>query len=282
MTGIDSIVNEPAVQAIGWALVHFVWQGTLIALIAAVALRLLRQSAADVRYVVATIALALMATLPVVTGLQVWRATAAEASVSSRQQALGMESVSATPRTVAANTLTAAFTDAVEIPAPGMSVERWIPAMVTLWMAGVLVLALRLAGGWLWIQRTKSRNAVPADARLEAMLQRLMRTLHIQRRVRLLMSSDVDVPTVIGWLKPAVLLPMSAVSGLSLVQIEAILAHELAHIRRHDYLVNLLQTLLETLLFYHPAVWWLSGRIRAEREHCCDDLAVEVCGDRLV
>ena len=93
MTGIDSIVNEPAVQAIGWALVHFVWQGTLIALIAAAALRLLRQSAADVRYVVATIALALMATLPVVTGLQVWRGTAAEASVSSRQQALGMDTL---------------------------------------------------------------------------------------------------------------------------------------------------------------------------------------------
>ena len=87
------------------------------------------------------------------------------------------------------------------------------------------------------------------------------------------------MPTVIGWLKPVVLLPASALAGLTPRQLEAILAHELAHIRRHDYLVNLLQTLVETLLFYHPAVWWLSRRIRVERENCCDDLAVSLCGD---
>ena len=87
------------------------------------------------------------------------------------------------------------------------------------------------------------------------------------------------MPTVIGWLKPVVLLPASALAGLAPHQMEAILAHELAHIRRHDYLVNLFQTVVETLLFYHPAVWWLSRRIRAERENCCDDLAVSLCGD---
>ena len=87
------------------------------------------------------------------------------------------------------------------------------------------------------------------------------------------------MPTVIGWLKPVVLLPASALAALTPQQLEAILAHELAHIRRHDYLVNLLQTLVETLLFYHPAVWWLSRRIRIERENCCDDLAVSLCGD---
>ena len=89
----------------------------------------------------------------------------------------------------------------------------------------------------------------------------------------------VDVPTVIGWLRPVVLVPASALAGMTPQQLEAILAHELAHIRRHDYLVNLLQTLVETLLFYHPAVWWLSRRIRIERENCCDDLAVSLCGD---
>ena len=100
-----------------------------------------------------------------------------------------------------------------------------------------------------------------------------------RRAITLLESTLVDVPTVIGWLKPVVLLPASAVAALSPQQLEAILAHELAHIRRHDYLVNLLQTLVETVLFYHPAVWWLSRRIRIERENCCDDLAVSLCGD---
>ena len=126
----------------------------------------------------------------------------------------------------------------------------------------------------------KSHGAPPAPERAGRHgVARLTRRLHIGRAVRLLESTLVDVPTVIGWLKPVVLLPASALAGLSPHQLEAILAHELAHIRRHDYLVNLLQTLVETLLFYHPAVWWLSRRIRAERENCCDDLAVSLCGD---
>jgi len=95
-------------------------------------------------------------------------------------------------------------------------------------------------------------------------------------------SAVVQVPAVIGWLRPVVLLPASALTGLSPLQLDALLAHELAHVRRGDYLVNLLQTVIETLLFYHPAVWWVSARVRQEREHCCDDLAVTVCGDAMV
>ena len=101
-------------------------------------------------------------------------------------------------------------------------------------------------------------------------------------RVEILESAAVAVPTLVGWVKPVVLLPAAALAGLTAVQLEAILAHELAHVRRHDYLVNLLQSIVETLLFYHPAVWWVSAEVRAEREHCCDDLAIAVCGDRLV
>jgi beta-lactamase regulating signal transducer with metallopeptidase domain len=92
----------------------------------------------------------------------------------------------------------------------------------------------------------------------------------------------VEVPTVIGWLRPVILVPASALTGLSAEQLEALLAHELAHIKRYDYLINLIQTAVETLLFYHPAVWWLSAQIRQEREHCCDDLAVATCGDVLI
>ena len=114
------------------------------------------------------------------------------------------------------------------------------------------------------------------------MTARLSRRLHITRAITLFESTLVDVPTVIGFVKPVILLPASVLGGLTPQQLEAILAHELAHIRRHDYIVNLLQSLLETLLFYHPAVWWLSRRIRIEREHCCDDLAVSLCGDPLV
>ena len=151
--------------------------------------------------------------------------------------------------------------------------------LLSAWIAGVVMLTLRLFSGWMWVQRMKSRDARPVREGIETMGRRLMRRLHIGRAVRFLESKTVDVPTVIGWLRPVVLLPVSTLAGLTPRQVEAILAHELAHIRRHDYLVNLLQVVVETLLFYHPAVWWLSHRIRVERENCCDDLAVSLCGD---
>ena len=105
--------------------------------------------------------------------------------------------------------------------------------------------------------------------------------MRIGRAIRVAQSAAVQVPSVIGWLRPVVLLPMSALTGLTPGQLESILAHELAHIRRHDYVINVLQSAAEVLLFYHPACWWLSRRMRVEREHCCDDAAIEVCGDRL-
>src|SRR6185436_14777243 len=138
---------------------------------------------------------------------------------------------------------------------------------------------LRLLTGWLWVQRLRTHGVSAADETCRRMTARLSRRLHIRRAITLLESTLVDVPTVIGFLKPVVLLPASVLGGLTPQQLEAILAHELAHIRRHDYLVNLLQTLVETVLFYHPAVWWVSRRIRIERENCCDDLAVSLCGD---
>jgi beta-lactamase regulating signal transducer with metallopeptidase domain len=286
MTVTDALLREPLIQAVGWALLHFLWQGALVGGLAAAALLLLRRSAADVRYVVAAIALTLMATLPVVTGVQAWRSATAAAHVPSN------DVVSAAPPTAAATPLpepgsepstTACASEACSATVLSSDrVERWLPMVVVVWMAGVAFLALRLAGGWLRIYRMRTHGAIPAEAALQAVVRRLARTLHLSRTVTLLQSAAVDVPTVIGWLKPVVLLPVSAFAGLSPLQVEAILAHELAHIRRHDYIVNLLQSLLEMLLFYHPAVWWLSRRIRIEREHCCDDLAVSLCGDPVV
>lgn len=155
-----------------------------------------------------------------------------------------------------------------------------LPWLVALWLAGVAILSTRLALGWLRIERVRRHSPRPADAAWQAALGRMSARLGVTRVVRLVDSALVEVPTVIGWLRPVILLPASAVTGLSATQVEALLAHELAHIRRHDYLVNLLQTAIETLLFYHPAMWWVSLRIRQEREHCCDDLAIAACGDR--
>jgi beta-lactamase regulating signal transducer with metallopeptidase domain len=159
--------------------------------------------------------------------------------------------------------------------------DRIAPGITIVWLAGVALLLARMAGGW-WTVRRLHRAALAADAsRWQVACRRIAFRLGLPAAAHVVESTLVDVPAVVGWLRPAILLPVAALSTLTPSQVEAILAHELAHIRRHDYLVNVLQTLAETVLFYHPAVWWVSKRIRMEREHCCDDIAVAVCGDAL-
>jgi beta-lactamase regulating signal transducer with metallopeptidase domain len=280
MTTINEMLQQPFARAVGWTLLQFVWQGTLIALVTGVVLAALRRSGPDVRYVVATIALALMLTTPIVTVVQTLASVPAvppAATNARRSSAAGLEAHEPT-----ASPLSSAETAPpriADVTAPSFSIEAWLPSLVSVWLGGVALLTLRLFSGWMWVRRLRSHGTRPASAHLQNALRRLTRQLHITRAVRLVESSRVAVPTVIGWLKPIVLLPASAIAGLSPDQLEAILAHELAHVRRHDYVVNLLQTVVETLLFYHPAVWWLSRRIRTERENCCDDLAVSLCGD---
>lgn len=156
-----------------------------------------------------------------------------------------------------------------------------MPWLVGLWLAGVAGMSLWHAGGWIALQRLKSLAARPAGADILARLTQLKGRLAITRPVRIAESAIVKAPIVAGWLYPVILLPAAVATGLSSAQLEAILAHELAHIRRHDYLANMLQVVIETLMFYHPAIWWLSRRVRIEREHCCDDIAVAVCGNRI-
>jgi hypothetical protein len=157
----------------------------------------------------------------------------------------------------------------------------WLPIVTALWMGGVATLSVRMLGGWLLTQLLARRRVHAVAEQVDATAREMARRLRLRREFAVLESAAVTVPTLVGWVKPVVLLPAAVLTGLSPLQLQAVIAHELAHIRRHDYLVNLLQTFVETLLFYHPAVWWVSSEVRAEREHCCDDLAVEVCGDRL-
>jgi len=157
----------------------------------------------------------------------------------------------------------------------------WLPWISLAWLGGVILVSVRHLGGWVGVQRLRRVGTTKVGPDLSDRARQLMDRMKISRPVRILQSSLAELPIVVGWLRPVVLLPASLLMGLSPKQLEAILAHELAHVRRYDYLVNLLQTAVETLLFYHPAVWWLSRRIRIEREHCCDDVAVAICGNKV-
>jgi len=153
--------------------------------------------------------------------------------------------------------------------------------ILAVWLFGVLALSIRPLVSWRATRalRSKGRSLVPAQ--ITKTITRVAERLRIRYAIDVTQSTLVDVPTVIGWLRPLVLLPASAITGLSSDQLEAIIAHELAHVRRQDYLVNMFQLLMETMFFYHPAMWWLSHVIRVEREACCDDIAVHMTGDRV-
>jgi beta-lactamase regulating signal transducer with metallopeptidase domain len=278
MSGIETLVEtigaSPAAEAMARALVHFLWQGALVGIVTGGILALLDKSRASTRYAVALGALFLMAALPIATASRLMDRTA-----DPLKSAITAErAVSISPGPVAPASIVASSNSAGEARNFGVSLLPWI---FRLWLAGVAALSLFHLGGWSRVRRLP-RQGRPAGQDLQALAPGLSSRLGIGRAVALLESSSISVPMVVGWLRPVVLIPASVLTGLPPSQLAAVLAHELAHVRRHDYLVNLLQTAVETLLFYHPAVWWMSAQVRRERENCCDDLAVAVCGDRLV
>ncbi len=260
------LLRAPWAQALGWSLLHFLWQGALLGALAWGLLTLLRRAPARTRYAVACSFLLAMAAAPVATFLHLGVVAAPAGGTAGLRVVLEGAAPEAVPLALRMQ----------------HALAPELPWLVGAWAAGVLLLSLRVLGGWLWVQRLRSRGASPVPAAWHLVLSRLCRDLKVTRTVRILQSALVEVPTVLGWLRPVILLPACALSGLAPAQLEAILAHELAHIRRADFAVNLLQTSVEVLLFYHPAVWWLSGRIRAERELCCDDVAAGLSGDPLV
>ena len=293
----NALLAHPVFQLLGWTLLHFVWQGALVALAYASLSLSLRRGTANLRYTVACAAMLLMLALPVATFFQLNSnaAAAVAASERARQAAPALEQrmrgdASAAVSGAQPRLYPSLFDLRDDMGGASAPLQRWamdrftsaVPWLVLLWLAGALALALRLLGGWVLTERLRREPATPLARDWRETLARLARQLRVSRTVRLCESALVEVPTVIGWLRPVILVPASALTGLSAPQLEALLAHELAHIRRHDYLVNLLQSVVETLLFYHPAVWWLSARVRVEREHACDDLAVRATGDVLV
>jgi beta-lactamase regulating signal transducer with metallopeptidase domain len=282
---LASALLAPALQAVGWALLHLVWQGAAIAAALGLLLSVLPSRRANARYALSCAALALVVVAGVLTGVREYRARLSSTSVASATPARAFHAAPVLPApgtpSVAAMVLTTyvpAPPQMLRVPLrdPLRAASDALPWVVSLWLAGVIVLSLRLIVQWLRARRLVTANAQPACEPWLAMANRLGVALGVRHVVRLLESTAVQVPAVVGLLKPVILLPANALGGLTPGQLEMILAHELAHI-----LVNLLQAAVETLLFYHPAVWWISKQVRIERENCCDDLAVAVCGSPL-
>jgi uncharacterized protein (TIGR03435 family) len=268
MSALEVLSLQPWVERLGWTLVHFLWQGLAIAALYAAVRRAV--SSPQGRYLLACAALAAMMAAPLVT----WERTRPS---DARPDAA--YKVRSTPPAayIAITTLSVP----VRATVSGIRTSQFWPSVVIAWLFGAAIFWMRLVGGWVVATRMRSVLVRPAPLEWQENLTKLAARIGLSRPVQLLVSALVQAPAVIGWLRPVVLVPVGALSGMPPEHLEALLLHELAHIRRHDYLVNILQSVAEALLFYHPAVWWVSGHIRAERELCCDDVAVAVSGDAL-
>ena len=267
----DILGGSPLIHATGIALVAFLWQGAAIGGVAMLLATLSRRASPDIRYLMACAALAALTIAPIVTVAR---------HVGDREAPAASDRTDPRP---AARSDARPIGDASQLIALDVRPETAEPLSIVViaWAIGVCLFGFHLLRSGAQVARLR-RAASPLVAadRLEA-LHRLSARLGLTSEVRLFESLSIDVPAVVGWLRPAVVIPLSTLAGLSTSHFEAILAHELAHVRRRDYLVNVVQRVVETLLFYHPAVWWVSGWIRREREHCCDEIAACASGDRV-
>jgi GWxTD domain-containing protein len=256
---LQIIIGSPIAQATGWALLHSLWEGAIVSAVLAVVVWITRS--ARVRYIAAC--LAMFAILLCFLGTLI--------ALVPHELGSG-----------ARNSILMNWPNRVNVPpaaAASIRLADILPWLAPIWIIGVVVFYLRHIASWLTARRLRTAGICCAPHFWQERLEHLTHALRLSRPVALLESSLVATPVVIGHLRPVILIPIGLLTGMSVEQIESILLHELAHIRRYDYLVNMVQTSIESLLFYHPLIWWISRVIRTEREHCCDDWAATISGN---
>lgn len=254
------------VTALGWAILHSLWQALLVFACLRIVLRLWPNATSGIKYNLSFLSLAGIFGWFLVT---MYRQLAA---ISEVHDTIAWSGAAAAP--AAPLHLPAVYQRQQELVWMFPNLETSFPILVALYIAGVGVMCIKLAADLAQLRQIRKRQVLPADMAWEHYLARLTQQLQIPRKVKLLVSRHIQVPVMIGFLKPVILLPVAMFNNLSAEQLEAILLHELAHIKRNDYLLNIFQSIVETALFFNPFVWWISRYVRQEREHCCDDMVI--------
>jgi beta-lactamase regulating signal transducer with metallopeptidase domain/regulation of enolase protein 1 (concanavalin A-like superfamily) len=284
------------IERLGWVLMHSLWQFMAIALVVRLFERtFVGRRGTSLRYAAGMCGLAAITVAPVATWFLIPAVPAPDAGavsavpfddnlaerrvVPSAALRLGQEAdaVESAVRPRAWYSLSDTWSEARATLA--LRLRPWLPMLVVGWSVGLSLCSLRPLVGWLTLRRLRTIGVSAPGQELTASAQRIAVRLGMTQALTVWQSTVTKTPLVVGYLRPALLLPVAMLAELPPAELEAILAHELAHVRRHDFLVNLWQTLLETVFYYHPAVWSLSHRLRAEREHCCDDVALSIVGD---
>lgn len=263
MTFLTMLLDSPLLSSLAKTLLHFLWQGTVIAAVLYLALNALQKTKSELRYLCALTSLIACIAAPIATFFWFYRPEITVVLHDSILIGHSLESAA---------------------PSGLVSFLNWdtvLPITGMLWIVGVFYLSVHLILELFSVYQLPNRNVAKPEPDILQLFDRLAKQLQVNRLTRLLISLKAEVPMVVGFIRPVVLLPLSMSSGLTHAQLEMLLAHELAHVKRHDYLVNFLQTLVEITLFFHPFVKWISTQIRIEREYCCDDIAVHTCGNVL-
>lgn len=278
MKSLESLIPSSVAEAIGSTMLHALWQLSALALVLMLVLAIAPQGAAKLRYWASVCTMGLMFALPMGTFAYLYQPQQ-EVLARPTLASLPTLSVMATPASVNPPVATVAPQGFVEQVTGFVQGNSYI--FFGIWMLGVAIFSIRFMGGCWQVHRLRKRSLEDAPEELIARFSRLLERLGIQRNVGLKFSGAINTPMVIGALKPMVLLPAGLLSGLSMEQVECILIHELAHVRRWDFLVNLLQSTVEILLFFHPAIWWVTRIIRQERENCCDELVISLNSNKV-
>lgn len=262
--------TSPFLTSLSLTLVHFIWQGLLVAAVLKSVLLIFNNNKPQLRYALSALAMSVNLLLPIVTFAIIYQTENLSTNTFANSLALSQ------------------FIEELRQPDVFFSYKEFasllpslLPYIAILWLTTITLLAGKLSLEIYNVNNLSQQNTVAPSQKLQTRFNELAKKINLTITPRLLLSLKVEVPMAIGWLKPVVLLPASMLSGLSTSQLEMLLLHELAHIRRHDYLVNFFQTLVEILLFFHPAVHWVSKKMRNEREYCSDDIAVQHCGDAI-
>ncbi len=266
---ISQLFQTEYIDAIAWTLIHSLWQVTLIACVLAAVLYFKRGATSTFRYRISVFSMMVSVVIAYIT---FWFRFSG-----------GAESIISTGLNSGIEVISIGMIEAQRswIQAISVYLSEHASIVANFWLLGIVVFSIRLLGGIIYVQRLVRGEKQIADPKLKYAFVKIKDTIGVKQDVLLSESCRVAVPMVIGFIKPVVLFPIGVMNRLSIPEVEAILAHELAHVKRNDYLVNLIQSAAEVIFYYHPAMWWISSMVTSERENCCDDVAINQCGSSL-
>ncbi len=283
---LKAIFNDNIINALGWSLFNTLWQGVILAFVVGIILYILRYKSSNLRYIISLFSLLL------IVGLSIFNFINNYSSVSDLNAVFVNPDLNIADkdegRTIFIDIKKQKQGYSILKNLPGFVlksklqvISKYFPTIVYLWFIGIIFFQIKFLFSFFYLNRLKRINTWSMSKYWDAKFNKIRATLKLNKTVQFLESNLIKTPMILGYFKPVILIPVELLTGMPSNQIESVIAHELAHIKRNDYIINVLQTIIETIFFFHPAVWYISAKIRDERENCCDDIAISLNNDSI-